>query len=189
MKLTTAQLRKLIKEELASAMGGKDPQRFLHGHESGHPNDDEGYMVKLRLVAIKKMAAEICELVEMGDQFPGWVQDHIAVAHENLHQVHGYLTGDEAIRQYAEKQPGTVSVAEALKRIDEGHLRITAEEISAWRSGDWGFMSEAETHDKDPDEIPGATAADYEECKICGFDHRYDPADALASHKAKNKPM
>jgi len=33
---------------LDAVVGGKDPQRFLHGHESGHPIDDEGYMMKLR---------------------------------------------------------------------------------------------------------------------------------------------
>lgn len=184
MKLTSSQLRKLIKEELATVMGGKDPQRFLHGYESGHPNDDEGYMVKLRLVAIKKMAAEICELIVPGDQFPGWVQDHIAVAHENLHQVHGYLTGDEALRQYSTKQP---NVAEGKKRLKEGHTRITAEEINAWQNGDWGFISEADAEEKDPYEFPGASAADYEPCKTCGFDHRYDPADAMAAHKKKDK--
>jgi len=185
MKITSAQLRKLIKEEMAVAMGGKDPQRFLHGHESGHPNDDEGYMMKLRLVSIKKMAMEICELVEMGDQFPGWVQDHVAVAHENMHQIHGYLTGDEMIRQHSMKQP---SIAEGLKRLDEAHSRITAEELDAWKSGNWGFISEADKEDaKDPNEYPGASAADYEPCKTCGFDHRYDPAEAMAAHKKDKK--
>ena len=185
MKLTPAQLRKLIKEEMAAVMSGKDPQRFLHGHESGHPNDDEGYMMKLRLASLKKMAMEICELVEMGDQFPGWVQDHVAVAHENMHQIHGDLTGDEMIRQHSMKQPG---IAEGLKRLDEAHSRITAEELDAWKSGNWGFISEADKEDtKDPNEYPGASAADYEPCKTCGFDHRYDPAEAMAAHKKGKK--
>jgi len=185
VKIKLSQLRRIIKEEVGNALpvAGKDSQRFLHGHESGHPNDDEGYMMKLRLASIKKMAWEICEIVELGDQFPGWVQDYVAVAHENLHQIHGYLTGDEMLRQH-EQQP---SIQEALTRLEEGHARITAEEIEAWKSGDWGFISEAESSDKDPDEIPGATAADYEKCKVCDFDRRYDPADALSVHKAKNK--
>jgi hypothetical protein len=185
MKITTAQLRKLIKEEMTAVMSGKDPQRFLHGHESGHPNDDEGYMMKLRLASLKKMAMEICELVEMGDQFPGWVQDHVAVAHENMHQIHGYLTGDEMIRQHGANQ---LSVAEGLKRIDEAHTRITPEELAAWQSGDWGFISEADKEEvKDPNDQPGSWAADHEPCKSCGFDHRYEPAEALAAHKKKSK--
>jgi hypothetical protein len=185
VKLTTTQLRQIIKEEIATMASSKDPERFLHGHESGHPNDDEGYMMKLRLASLKKMVMEICELVEMGDQFPGWVQDHVAVAHENMHQIHGYLTGDEMIRQHGVKQ---LSVAEGLKRIDEAHTRITSEEIAAWRSGDWGFISEADKDTiKDPNDQPGSWSADYEVCKSCGFDHRYEPAEALAAHKKKSK--
>ena len=139
MKITTSQLRKIIREEVAaiSLGGGKDPNRFLHGSESGHPHDDEGYMVKSRLYSLKKMAHDICELTQPEDQFPGWVQDHISVAHENLQQVHGYLTGDEALRSYSMKKPG---MAESVLR--ESHSRITREEKEAWLRGEWGFESE-----------------------------------------------
>lgn len=98
MRLTATELRRIIKEEYALALasaGGKDPQRFLHGED---PEDDEGSMVKGRLYSMKEMAEEVCELLHSGDQLPGWVQDHIAVAHENLQQVHGYLTGSEALK-------------------------------------------------------------------------------------------
>ena len=163
MKIRLSQLRNIIKEELDAVVGGKDPQRFLHGHESGHPIDDEGYMMKLRLASIKKMAMEICELVEMGDQFPGWVQDHVAVAHENMHQIHGYLTGDEMIRQHSVKQHGVVG---GFKKLDESHSRITAEELEAWKSGDWGFISESDTDEtKDSDEYPGSLTYDNESRK------------------------
>ena len=187
VKIRLSQLRRIIKEEVGNALSvaGKDSQRFLHGHESGHPHDDEGYMMKLRLASIKKMAWEICEIVELGDQFPGWVQDHVAVAHENMHQIHGYLTGDEMLRQHSVKQSGVV---EGFKKLDESHSRITAEELEAWKSGDWGFISESDKDEaKDPNEYPGSRAADYEQCKKCCFDHRYDPADALAVHKEAGK--
>jgi len=109
------------------------------------------------------MAMEICELVEMGDQFPGWVQDHVAVAHENMHQIHGYLTGDEMIRQHSVKQPGVVG---GFKKLDESHSRITAEELEAWKSGDWGFISESDTDEtKDSDEYPGSLTYDNESRK------------------------
>lgn len=105
MKINERQLRNIIREELAVAAVevGEDPQRFLHGHDSGHPHDDEGYMLKLRLAALKKMACDLCDAVKMGDQLPGWVQDHIAVAHENLHQVHGYLTGVDTLHKWSMK--------------------------------------------------------------------------------------
>lgn len=81
-----------------------DPERFLHGHESGHAHDDEGYMVKSNLYSMKKMAEEVCELVKPGDQLPGWVQELLAISHENLSHVHRYLTGDEALRHYDKKK-------------------------------------------------------------------------------------
>ena len=105
MKLTANQLRQIIKEEVDAMMpaaGGKDPQRFLHGYESGHPMDDEGYMAKSRMVDIKEMAGTICGLVEEGDQLPAWVQDLIAKAHENLEHVKDYMAGDEALRDAGE---------------------------------------------------------------------------------------
>ena len=73
---------------------GDDPERFLHGED---PHDDEGSMVKSRLYSMKQMSADLCDLLNPEDQLPGWVQDHISVAHENMQQVHGYLMG----RQHA----------------------------------------------------------------------------------------
>jgi hypothetical protein len=103
MKLTATQLRRIIKEEVEAMMppaGGKDPQRFLHGFESGHPMDDEGYMVKSRMSDVKDMAETICGLIEMGDQLPAWVQDLVASAHTDLEHVKDYLEGDEKLRAY-----------------------------------------------------------------------------------------
>jgi hypothetical protein len=163
-----------------------DPERFLHGHEHDHPHDDEGSMVKSRLYAMKQMAHDLCDIIENGDQLPGWTQDHIAVAHENLQQVHGYITGQQHAVEHGKQLD---RIGETKTRLSEAHNKITKEEMNAWMRGEWGFISEAEGATKEPDESPGAWAADYEECKVCGFDHRYDPADAIAAHKEKNKPM
>ena len=104
-----------------------DHEEFLHGHESGHPQDDEGYMVKSRMVSMKMMAEDICKLLDAQDQLPGWAQDHVAVAHENLQQVHGYLMGDSK-----------------LGAIQEGHSRITSKELEEWSLGNWGFLDDSE---------------------------------------------
>jgi hypothetical protein len=69
----------------------EDHERFLHGHDEGSPFDDEGKMAKSRLHRMRDMAKKISALLEDGDQLPGWVQDHLAVAHENLSQVFSYL--------------------------------------------------------------------------------------------------
>lgn len=146
MKLTATQLRRIIMEEVSLAKSD-DSSRFLHGSDSGHPIDDEGYMIKSRMSSMKKMAADICELLNNEDQLPGWVQDLIATSHNDLQHVYDYLMGDEAMRSHdMPMQKMTVPMAtEGKKRrkLAEAHSRITAEEIEAWKSGDWGFVGEA----------------------------------------------
>lgn len=116
-----------------SMMMGDDPERFLHGKD---PHDDEGSMVKSRLYSMKQMAKDVCDILNPADQLPGWVQDHISVAHENLQQVHGYLMGQQHAteRGMMESKP--------KKTLSEAHNRITKEEMDAWMRGDWGFISE-----------------------------------------------
>ena len=134
---------------------GHDHQEFLHGSDEGHPHDDEGYMVKSRMASMKKMAEDICGLLDSEDQLPAWVQDHVAVAHENLQQVHGYLMGDEEMRSH-EEVPTIVEpvemdipVGESRNRkssnLNEAHARVTQEEMRAWMRGDWGFVSETDS--------------------------------------------
>ena len=84
MKLSIKDLRRIIREE------HKKANRFLHGED---PNDSEGAMAKSKLGSLAEMSSELTSLLDDDDQLPGWVQDHISVAHENLRQVHGYLAG------------------------------------------------------------------------------------------------
>lgn len=89
-------------------------------------------MVKGRMASLKKMAAEICDMLDPDDQLPAWVQDLLATSHNDVRHVHDYLSGVRG----AAKQPMGES------RLSEGHARITAAEFSAWKRGDWGFVSE-----------------------------------------------
>lgn len=79
---------------------GHDHNEFLHGYESGHPGDDEGYMIKSRMASLKKMAEEVCELLDSEDQLPAWVQDLVATSHNDLQHVRNYLTGDVEMRKH-----------------------------------------------------------------------------------------
>lgn len=103
MKITKAQLRRIIKE--ASEFNDiddevdydeyedndDDSEYFLHGYDDDAPNDEEGRMAKYQLSRVMKMAAMLSDMLEPDDQLPGWVQDHISVAHENLGQVFSYM--------------------------------------------------------------------------------------------------
>ena len=129
----------------------EDDDRFLHGSEYGEPIDDEGYMVKSQLASMKDMAYEICSLLDSNDQLPGWVQNHISVAHENLRQVHGYLTGDAKMQAYEDSELPTTALVpmpeskkRRLKALAEGHARITEEELNAWHMGNWNFVSDVD---------------------------------------------
>jgi len=117
----------------SSMAAGDDPNRFLHGED---PHDDEGSMVKSRLYSMKQMAADVCGILNPDDQLPGWVQDHISVAHENLQQVHGYLMGQQHAREKG------MTESKRKKNLSEAHNRVTREEMDAWMRGDWGFVSE-----------------------------------------------
>jgi hypothetical protein len=140
MKITVSQLRHIIAEEIAAV---KDSDRFLHGGEAGQPFDDEAYMIKSQMLSIKQMASQVCDMLESGDQLPAWLQSHVAVAHENLRQAHGYLMGD-AVLDSAPKEPHF---------MNESYSRITQEEMSAWMKGDWGFVSDLkESNFSDDDE-------------------------------------
>ena len=125
-----------------------DHERFLHGSESGHPMDDEGYMIKTRMSSMKTMASDICELLDSEDQLPSWVQDLVASSHSDMQHVYDYLMGDESIRSYTKTPSQNVEsvVGEShlrkMRRLAEGHARITQEEFAAWKNGDWGFVSE-----------------------------------------------
>lgn len=116
-----------------SMMMGDDPERFLHGKD---PHDDEGSMVKSRLYSMKQMAKDVCDILNPADQLPGWVQDHISVAHENLQQVHGYLMGQQHATEHE------MIESKRKQTLSEVHSRITKEEMDAWMRGDWGFVSE-----------------------------------------------
>jgi hypothetical protein len=146
MKITASQLRKIIKEEVEAMMpaaGSKDPQRFLHGFESGHPMDDEGYMIKSRMSDVKDMAKTICQLLEPGDQLPAWVQDLVASAHTDLEHVKDYLENDEKMRSYDKTaMPMGEARRRKAKALKEGHARISNTEFAAWSRGDWGFVME-----------------------------------------------
>ncbi len=102
-----------------------DDNRFLRGSENGDAVDNEGYMAKSQLSSMKEMVYEVCELLDGDDQLPGWVQNHLAVAHENIQQIHGYLTGDAKMQSCEEGEDHGIH-AEAKAK---GPTKKTAQKI------------------------------------------------------------
>jgi len=164
MKITLNQLKQLIAEEVSLAKtDDKDPQRFLHGFDSGNPMDDEGSMLKSRMSNIKDMASTICDLLENGDQVPAWCQDLVAGAHRDLEHVKDYMLGDQKMRDKKAKQqmqpnpmPPTVPMVASevymrkFSRLTESFARITEKEMQAWKNGDWGYI---QGDDPEPEDL------------------------------------
>jgi hypothetical protein len=164
MKITLNQLKEIIAEEVSLAkVGDKDPQRFLHGFDSGHPMDDEGSMIKSRMTDIKDMASTICDLLENEDQIPAWCQDLVAGAHRDLEHVKDYMLGDQKMRDKKVKQqmqpspmptavPMVASEAYMRKfnKLTESFARITEKEMQAWKNGDWGYI---QGDDPEPEDL------------------------------------
>jgi len=84
-------------------------------------------MAKSQLASMKEMAYEVCELLDYDDQLPGWVQNHIPVAHENLRQIHGYLTGDAKLMAHGEEEEQEHSMHAEAK--GKGPTKKTAQKI------------------------------------------------------------
>ena len=126
--------------------------------------DDEGYMVKSRMSDVKDMAETICDLIEMGDQLPAWVQDLVASAHTDLEHVKDYLVGDEKLRSYKAAPSGVTESRRHGDMLLEGHNRITPEEMAAWKSGNWGYVSETAGDDMPSTRVRMMTCGD------CGTD-------------------
>ena len=141
---------------VAGDESGDDSEKFLHGYESGHPMDDEGNMIKGRMSGLKRMAEEICELTQDEDQFPAWVQDLVAQAHETLSHVHDYLLNDEDMRDYSGEvsdQDNPISLANESKK--KGPSKKTAQKIL---KGTKTFKDKMKKVEKWADD-PGAAAA------------------------------
>lgn len=75
----------------------------------------------------------------------------------------------EEVQKIVKPSNGQTSRIKENKNLNEGHSRITEEEMAAWKNGDWGFVSEIKV-DPELGEVPD----DYEPCGTCGYDHEYD---------------
>lgn len=63
--------------------------RFLHNPEA--KTDPDGRMSKSQLSHISTIAGQLDKIMDMDDELPGWVTQHISVAQENLEQVLSYI--------------------------------------------------------------------------------------------------
>lgn len=65
------------------------------------------------------------------------------------------------------------------KNLSESYTRITEKEMSEWKKGNWGYVSEAgDVNGEDMSE-------DYKQCGVCNYDHDYDfPALSMEEMEA-----
>lgn len=127
MKLKVQDLKRIIREEAENA----ENEKYLHGYESHHPIDDEGEMIKTRMLGLKRMAQEIEDALKNEDQLPAWAQDLVAQSYSTLEHVHAYLVDskpeetNEAKRKGPTKKTakkilrGTKTFKDKMKKVEK----------------------------------------------------------------------
>ena len=96
MKITKAELRKIISEELevvltneeAGEMFGEEVRQQLEGHS------EEGTMAVKQLNNIGMMSGDVLDLVDDSDNLDEWVEAKITKAHDYLNTVFNHLRGE-----------------------------------------------------------------------------------------------
>ena len=65
----------------------------VHSHDKVH--NHSSYMAKPQLYAIVRMAAELHERIEDGEELPDWAESHIAKCEQMMQSVYNKITYDK----------------------------------------------------------------------------------------------
>jgi hypothetical protein len=68
--------------------GPRDPGAYV-AKMGGKPRT--GSMARFRLHSICDLSKELAALIKADEEIPSWCYDFIAVAHDRLHSVYGYI--------------------------------------------------------------------------------------------------
>ncbi len=100
----------LKKRELAEC-GGCERQGtdYTHGH------DHEASMADSELRDMISNASKLQNMIQPGDELPGWVSAYISLAADYMHSVAEYMAGQQAEMQATAPTPGFAIVAEKKK--------------------------------------------------------------------------
>jgi len=139
MKITKAELRKIISEELevvltneeAGEMFGEEVQSQLS--TLGH--DGEGSMAVKQLNNIGMMSGDILDLVDDSDNLDEWVEAKIIKSHDYLSTVFNHLRGEsvehvsltespESDMLFADFEAALASLRRSAKHLPPRHLEL-----------------------------------------------------------------
>lgn len=70
-------IAKLVKEEM---------DHFVHPH-----HDHEAKMAKSEIRDMVKLGAELYNIIQEGENLPGWASAYITLASDYIHSVHQYM--------------------------------------------------------------------------------------------------
>lgn len=82
---------------------------YTHGH------DHEASMADSELRDMISNASKLQNLIQPGDELPGWVSAYISLAADYMHSVAEYMAGQQAEMQATAPTPGFAVVAEKKK--------------------------------------------------------------------------
>jgi hypothetical protein len=70
--------------------------------------DDEADMAHSQLSNIKRLSAELCDMIDQEEQLDAWVQAKLTKAEDYLQSVYGYLYGEAVNSQKINKNPKNI---------------------------------------------------------------------------------
>jgi hypothetical protein len=73
--------------KLVSKLVREEMDHFVHTH-----HDHEAKMAKSEIRDMVKLGAELYNMIQEGDELPGWTSAYITLASDYIHSVHQYMT-------------------------------------------------------------------------------------------------
>ena len=114
MKVTKNLLRTIIKEQLDEMCGEPHMAKPVHHHKPDH----EGNMAKRQMFKTAMYSKAILDILQDGDELPGWIQSKMTKIADYIGAVKHYLEYDHVMGEKLDKDADAGDYVEDFKKSD-----------------------------------------------------------------------
>ena len=114
MKITKDLLRTIIKEQLDEMCGSPHIVKAVHHQKPDH----EGKMAKRQMFKTAMYSKAILDMLQDGDELPGWVQSKMTKIADYIGAVKHYLEYDHVMGEKLDKDADAGDYVEDFKKSD-----------------------------------------------------------------------
>ena len=114
MKVTKNLLRTIIKEQLDEMCGEPHMAKPVHHHKPDH----EGNMAKRQMFKTAMYSKAILDILQDGDELPGWIQSKMTEIADYIGAVKHYLEYDHVMGEKLDKDADAGDYVEDFKKSD-----------------------------------------------------------------------